>query len=73
MTLDLFYSWNKAIETIGVIFINTEILDRSTEPNAYVPYVEKEMQAEERAELARKIFENFGLKNIVIHTDLSKA
>ena len=29
MTVNLFYSWNTAIETIGVIFLNTEILDRS--------------------------------------------
>ena len=30
MTLNLLYSWNTAVETIGVIFLNTKILDRST-------------------------------------------
>ena len=73
MTLNLLYSWNTAIETIGVIFLNTEILDRSTEPNTHVPYTEGGMQAKDRAEIARKLFENLGLKNIVIHQDLSKS
>ena len=73
MTLNLFYSWNTAIETIGVIFVSTEILDRSTEPNTHVPYAEGGMHAKDRGELARKTFENFGIKNIVIHTNLSKV
>ena len=73
MTVNLFYSWNTAIETMGVIFLNTKILDRSAEPNTYLPYAEGGMQAENRAELARKLFETFGLRNVVIHTDLSKA
>ena len=73
LTLNLFYSWNVAIETIGLIFVYTEVLDRSTEPFTHVLYVEDQMQAQERGELARKTFEHFGLKNIVIHVDLSKA
>ena len=73
MTLNLFYSWNRAIETIGVIILNTNILDRSKEPSTYVPYAEDGIQAKERGELARKTFEHFGIGNIVIHTDLSKA
>ena len=73
LTLNLLYSWNTAIETIGVIVVNTEILDRSTEPNTHVPFIEDGNQAQERGELARKTLVNFGIKNIVIHTDLSKA
>ena len=32
MTLNLVYSWNTAIETIGIVLVNTEILDWSTNP-----------------------------------------
>ena len=73
MTLNLFYSWNTAIETVGVIFVNTGILDWSTEPSTHVPYHEGGMKASDRGKLARRLFENFGVKNVVIHTDLSKA
>ena len=73
MTVNLLYSWNTAIETVGVIFLNTKILDRDAEPDTYLTYTEGGIQAEDRGEFARKLFETFGLKNIVIHTDLSKA
>ena len=73
MTVNLFYSWNTAVETIGVVFVFTEILDRSTEPSEYFPYTEDKMPAKDRAELAKKLFEMLGIKDTVIHTDLSKA
>ena len=56
ISVNLLYSWNKAVETVGVIFVNTEILDRSTEPNTPVPYAEGDMQAKDRGEVARKAF-----------------
>ena len=73
MTLNLFYSWNTAIETIGIVFVNTEILDWSTNPPTRLSYNERGKTASERGELARKTFEKLGLKNIVVHTDLTKA
>ena len=45
MTVNLFYSWNKVIESVGVVFVNTEILDRSTEPNTHLLYTEQGLQA----------------------------
>ena len=45
MSLHLFYYWNVAIETVGIVIVNTEILDWSTEPPTHVAYVEGTMQA----------------------------
>ena len=56
MTLNIFYAWNTAIETVGVIFLNTEILDWSTDPKTHVPFDEGGMQAKERGVIARKTF-----------------
>ena len=61
ISVDLLYCWNKAVETVGVIFVNTEILDRSTEPNTPVLYTEENMHAKERGELARKVLETLGV------------
>ena len=57
MTLNLFYSWNTAIETIGIVFVNTEILDWSTNPPTRLPYAETGGTASERGELARRTLE----------------
>ena len=65
LSVDLLYSWNKAIETVGVIFVNTEIRNWSIEPNATMPstmpYTEEDMQAKERGELARRAFATLGV------------
>ena len=61
MSVNLMYSWNKAVETVGVIFVNTEILDRSTEPNTPVPYANGDMKAKDRGDRARKAFEILGV------------
>ena len=42
MTLNLFYSWNTAIETIGIVFVNSEILDWSTNPPTRLTFTEGE-------------------------------
>ena len=57
LTLNLFYSWNTAIETMGIVFVNTEILDWSTNPPTRLTYTEGGETASERGELARKTFE----------------
>ena len=54
MTLNLFYSWNTAIETIGVIILNTKILDRTTD--TYIPFAEYGVKAKERGGIARRTF-----------------
>ena len=56
MTLNLFYSWNTAIETIGIVFVNTDILDWSTNPPTRLTYAENGQTAVERGELARQTF-----------------
>ena len=71
--VNLFYSWNIAIKTIGVVFVNTHIIgeDNST----LLEYLEKGMTARERGDIARQLFESqdlLGLDSVEVCTNYSK-
>ena len=52
----IFYAWNVAVKTIGIVFVHTHIINRVD--NTRLEYLEKGMRAKERGEIARKLFGN---------------
>ena len=56
LPVDLFYTWNTIVKSIGVIFVFTEVYDRAK--NKSIEFKEAGISAEERGKIAREVFQS---------------
>ena len=73
-SVNLFYHNNYAEKTIGVVFVNTQLLNR--DDNTMLKFLEKNIDALERGETARQLFkssEMLDLGSVEVCTDYTKV